>query len=122
MMPRTLVSQDDPSVMPKPGEPIVQGFAIRDLIKNWDNYKVLTSTKALEINEEGLVVEGPDGVKTIPADTVIYAVGQRSVRDEAIALSTCAREFHMIGDSVAPRNIFSATQAAYQIARDIGRY
>ena len=122
MMPRTLVSPDDPSVMPKPGEPIVQGFAIRDLIKNWDNYKVLTSTKALEINEEGLVVEGPDGVKTIPADTVIYAVGQRSVRDEAIALSTCAREFHMIGDSVAPRNIFSATQAAYQIARDIGRY
>ncbi|MBR5381374.1 MAG: FAD-dependent oxidoreductase, partial [Oscillospiraceae bacterium] len=122
MMPRTLISPNDPTLIPKSGEAVVQGFAIRDLVEDWDNYTVLTSTKALEVNDEGLVVEGPDGVKTIPADTVIYAVGQKSVRDEAIALAPYAAEFHMIGDSVAPKNILAATQAAYQIARDIGRY
>jgi len=124
MMPRTLISEAErmSTGTVKPGEPIVQGFAIRELVRDWDNYKVRVSTKALEVTPDGLVVEGPDGVETLPADTIIYAAGQRSLRDEALALADCAREFHMIGDSVAPRNILSATQAAYHIARDIGRY
>ena len=57
----------------------------------------------------------------IPADTVIYAVGQRSRSGEAVALGGCAPEFHMVGDCVAARNILSATTEAYNAARDIGR-
>ncbi len=55
------------------------------------------------------------------ADTVIYATGQRPLWDEAIALRDCAPEFYQLGDCLDPRNIFSATQEAFTIARDIGR-
>jgi len=76
----------------------------------------------LQVTPAGLLVEGPEGVYEIKADTVIYAVGQRPLREEALALAGCAPEFHMLGDCVAPKNILSATQAAFHIARDVGRY
>ena len=80
------------------------------------------STKALEINENGVIGDGPDGNKLYESDTVIYAVGQRPLREEANTLRFCAPEFHQIGDCNTPANILQATQAAYTIARDIGRF
>ena len=59
--------------------------------------------------------------KLLAADTVIYAAGQRPLKEDALALNACAPEFYAIGDCMIPKNIFAATQAAYQIARDIGR-
>ncbi|MDR2611087.1 MAG: FAD-dependent oxidoreductase [Clostridiales Family XIII bacterium] len=79
------------------------------------------STRALEIKESSIIIEGPDGQEELPADTVVYATGQIPKRDEAVALSAVAPEFYQIGDCVAPRNILSATQEAYTIANDIGR-
>ena len=52
--------------------------------------------------------------------TVIYAVGQKPLREEAMALSGCAGEFHQIGDCAVPKNILAATQAAWTVAREIG--
>lgn len=80
-----------------------------------------TNTSVKEITTSGVVADGPDGQFTIDADTVIYAVGQRPLREEAIAFSSCAGEFYQIGDCLAPESIMSATQAAYTIAKDIGR-
>ena len=79
------------------------------------------STRATEITPEGLEAEGPDGHLSLKADTVIYATGQRPLREEAMALSDFAGEFYYIGDCVTPKNILAATQAAYTVARDIGR-
>ena len=62
-----------------------------------------------------------EGEYEIAADTVIYAAGQRPLREEALALRPCAPEFYMLGDCVTPKNILAATQAAFQLARDIGR-
>ena len=76
-------------------------------------------TKALEVTAEGLISEGPDGMKTIKADTVIYAIGQRPLWDETESLNYCAPDFYMIGDCVAPRNIMNATSMAFSIARNI---
>lgn len=84
--------------------------------------QVLLSTRAVEINEKGLVAEGPDGKKLFPADTVIYAVGQRPLWDEAEKFRTIAPEFQMIGDCRAPRIIADATREAYYVARDIGSF
>ena len=53
---------------------------------------------------------------------MIYAAGQRPLKEESLALNDCAPEFYAIGDCVTPKNIFAATQSAYQIAKDIGRY
>ncbi|MBR6206607.1 MAG: hypothetical protein IKQ73_05530 [Oscillospiraceae bacterium] len=56
-----------------------------------------------------------------PADTVIYAVGQRPRTEEATALKRCAPEFYIVGDCVAARNVLMATREAFNAARDIGR-
>jgi NADPH-dependent 2,4-dienoyl-CoA reductase/sulfur reductase-like enzyme len=81
------------------------------------------STKALEITDQGLSVELPDGTnRFLAADTVIYATGQRPLWDEAKALSGCAPEFYQLGDCVTPKNIYAATQAAANIVRNLGRF
>ncbi len=81
------------------------------------------NTKAVEISAQGVQCETADGGKPFyPADTVIYAVGQRPLRDEAIALSGCAPEFYMLGDCVTQANITAATNAAFTVARNIGRF
>ncbi|NTW70983.1 MAG: FAD-dependent oxidoreductase [Eubacteriaceae bacterium] len=78
-------------------------------------------TKVKEIKADGVVCETADGEKELKADTVIYAVGQKPLREEAIAMNFCAPEFYQIGDCVTPRNITSATSEAFMIARNIGR-
>jgi 2,4-dienoyl-CoA reductase-like NADH-dependent reductase (Old Yellow Enzyme family)/thioredoxin reductase len=103
------------------GGNLLQGVAIGVELRRL-GIRVLLNTKALEITNRAVAVQDPDGQKLIEADTVIYAVGQRPLRDEAGALRFCAPEFHQIGDCLTPKNIAEATKAAYQIARDIGRF
>lgn len=86
------------------------------------NIKLCVSTKSLEITDAELMVEDAAGIRTIPADTVIFAIGQKLLQQEALSLSACAPEFYQIGDSVTPKNIYEATTAAHQVACDIGRY
>jgi 2,4-dienoyl-CoA reductase-like NADH-dependent reductase (Old Yellow Enzyme family)/thioredoxin reductase len=79
------------------------------------------STRALEITGEGVRCASADGEKLFAADTVIYAVGQSPLMDQASALRDSAPEFYQIGDCAAPKNIMSATATAFTIARLIGR-
>ncbi|MBR2832518.1 MAG: FAD-dependent oxidoreductase [Oscillospiraceae bacterium] len=79
------------------------------------------STKAVAVGDGEITVETADGQSTIKADTVIYAVGTKSLSEEADALAFCAPEFHEIGDCVKSDNIIAATRQAYAIARGIGR-
>jgi 2,4-dienoyl-CoA reductase-like NADH-dependent reductase (Old Yellow Enzyme family)/thioredoxin reductase len=81
---------------------------------------VHTSTCVNEITPSGVSVTGPAGSMELHADTVVYAVGQKPLREEAMALSGCAGEFHQIGDCAVPKNILAATQAAWTVAREIG--
>ena len=60
--------------------------------------------------------------KVYEADTVICALGQVPLRDEANALRGCAPLFFELGDCLEPKNIYTANSTAYTIARDIGRY
>ena len=79
------------------------------------------STKATEITGKGVICEGPGGTFTEDADTVIFAVGQTPLYEEASALRYSAPEFYQIGDCVTPKNIMNATAQASAIAREIGR-
>jgi len=79
--------------------------------------KLLTNTKALEITDAGVVSE--KGLH--PADTVIYAVGQRALYEEVDELRFCAPEFYSVGDCNLPANIAKATKEGYYAARNIGR-
>ncbi|MDR0585562.1 MAG: FAD-dependent oxidoreductase [Treponema sp.] len=80
------------------------------------------NTKAREITAEGVLCESEGGEKKFLADTVVYAVGQKPMRDAAAALNFCAPEFHMIGDCTASRNITDANAEAFMTARNIGRF
>jgi hypothetical protein len=86
-----------------------------------NHIRVSLSTKVLAIRPDGVEAEDGAGKRFFPADTVIYAVGQRPLSDEALALSPCAPEFYLAGDCVSARNIMAATSEAYNAARDIGR-
>ncbi len=84
--------------------------------------QVALNTRAMEIRPDGVLCQQESGEKFFPADTVIYAVGQRPESDAALALRFCAPEFYQLGDCISPKNITNATGAAYQIACDIGRW
>jgi len=102
------------------GGNMLHGLAI-DLELKRLGIKVNLSTRALEISGSGVTAEGPGGRVFFEADTVVYAVGQSPLRQEADALRFCAPEFYQIGDCLTPKNIAEATKAAYNITKDIGR-
>jgi pyruvate/2-oxoglutarate dehydrogenase complex dihydrolipoamide dehydrogenase (E3) component len=79
------------------------------------------STRTREITEKGVSCENAEGKIFFDADTVVYATGQRPLREESFALHGCAPEFYQLGDCVTPKNILAATKAAYTVAKDIGR-
>lgn len=103
------------------GYPLVHGVALMEQLKNLPALEIRTSTKALEVLEEGLIVEGPNGEELLEADTIVYAIGQKPLREEAYALAECAKEFYPLGDCLVPRNIYEAASAADQVAKNIGR-
>ena len=84
--------------------------------------KLHFNTKAVEITASGVKCETPDGSADYDADTVVYAVGQSPLHDEADKLRFLAPRFYQIGDCLVPKNIYAATSTAYSIACDIGRY
>ena len=104
------------------GDNIVHGNAIHEKMKTLPNLRCYASTSAVEIDDKGLVVkDAVNGQYLIEADSVIYAMGQIPLTDQAYALRDCAKEFYAIGDCTAPRNILAATQEAEQIVIDLGR-
>jgi len=79
------------------------------------------STRAESIDEGGVHCSTPEGEQYFAADTVIYAVGQKPLTAETIALSDCAARFYPVGDCAAPRTIADANMEARTVALDIGR-
>lgn len=96
------------------GEAVTAQIAIHGI-------RLLTNTKAVEIQDKGVVAAGPEGELFAEADTVIYAVGQKPLREEVDELRFCAPEFYSIGDCNMPANIAKAVKEGYYAARDIGR-
>jgi pyruvate/2-oxoglutarate dehydrogenase complex dihydrolipoamide dehydrogenase (E3) component len=84
--------------------------------------KTSLSTKALAIDEKGVSAERDGETVFFPANTVVCAVGQVPLSEEAYALSSCAPEFYVVGDCTEPKNIMQATSMADAAARNIGRF
>ncbi len=85
------------------------------------NIEMHFNTTVKEIVEDGVICECDGEELSIKADTVIYAVGQQPLQEEAIALNYSAPDIYYIGDCVTPRNISEATSVAFIIGRNIGR-
>ena len=79
----------------------------------------VVNARALRVQADGVVVEVPDGQKTVPGDTVVCAIGQRSRRSEADALLDAAPFVRVVGDARRPANITTAVNEAWHAALDI---
>jgi 2-enoate reductase len=89
----------------------------RRLMDELRNKKVtlLASTTCEEINEGGVLVTTAEGKKeTIPADTIIIAVGYDANDRLYKALEGKIREIYCIGNSAKPRRILEANSEGYQ--------
>lgn len=74
---------------------------------------------AQQVKADGVVVKTPEGERTIPADTIICAVGQRSRRAAVDELRDAAPFVRIVGDAVRPANITTAVYEAWHAAFDI---
>ena len=97
------------------------GIAVRDMLIQ-HKVPLNLGTKAEEITAEGVRCSNRQGEIFFPADTVVYAAGMRSRKEEALSFYSAARSFHMVGDCVQSSTILNATGTAYTVARYLGRY
>lgn len=74
------------------------------------------NTKLLEISDDSVVVETEEGRQTIPADTVVMAVGAVSVDDLAEQVKREGTRVIVIGDAKEPRKINDAISEGFQEA------
>lgn len=100
------------------GHEVVHGGLLDIKLEEY-GIEVKTGTRAVEIRPDGVEAECEGQCLFIPADTVVYAVGQKPEWELADRLRNIAPEFYQIGDCSRPRNIMSATHEAFFAARDI---
>ncbi len=79
-----------------------------------------TSTKALKIEKDGVLCEGPDGEVFYPADHVVIAAGMKGRQEEAISFAQAAPLFYQAGDCLAVKNIGEANRLGFQAAMELG--
>jgi len=86
-----------------------------------DKYLTLqTGTRCTAITDKGVVcVDNKGNEKTFEADSVIIAVGMKSLSDEAEEMRDLAPDFFRIGDCLKPRKILHAVRAGYDAAMSI---
>ena len=82
-----------------------------------DNLKVMLNTKAEKIEPDGVVVKDPSGNEIkIPATTIIFAAGMKSLREEANDMFGVVQDTNIIGDAQKVGTVFTATEDGYYIA------
>ena len=91
------------------------------LIKNLRlmGVKLRPKTKLIEITKDAVIVDTELGKESIPADTVIIAVGSRSVDDLAREVKRGKTEVITIGDAKEPRKITDAVREGFDMALKI---
>ncbi|TYO97320.1 2,4-dienoyl-CoA reductase (NADPH2) [Desulfallas thermosapovorans DSM 6562] len=75
--------------------------------------KTITGATAREINEGGVVLDVQGQEKVLEADTVVLAVGSRSLSDLCEKIKEQLPEVYMVGDAVAPRKALDAIYQGY---------
>ena len=108
-----------PSILSSgPAVPLPNAMYLRDAFAHHGT-PILTSTRISSVTDAGAVVQGPDGVRTLPADTVVIAVGFRPNPSLAPSLRGRGYEVFEIGDERQVGNILTAIWDAYEVAHTI---
>jgi 2-enoate reductase len=91
---------------------------LRDLLK-FHKVKVLTETALCEVTDDGVVVEKASNRTTLPADTVVIAVGLKPDQELYNSLKDSVSNLHLVGDAIEARNIMHAIWDGFEAARNI---
>lgn len=82
--------------------------------------RLMPNTIAEKMEAGTLVVSKEGGVQeTLPADTVVVAVGARPNQDLLAAIEERVGEVYTVGDCVQPRRAYQAIHEASKVAREI---
>ena len=96
------------------------GSAVQEQLRKLE-IPVHTETKVTAVTSEGAVCETPEGSLTLPADSVVNALGRVPLQEEAAAFALCAPTFYPIGDCLAAKNVYEANRLGFNVAMDIGK-
>lgn len=92
---------------------------LRDAFEHY-GAQILEGHRIVEVTEEGAVVVDKDGNRTtVPADTVVMAVGFRPVPSMAVELEDLDVDVYQIGDGRQVGSIMTAIWDAYEVAHSI---
>lgn len=80
---------------------------------------VRTKQKVLEINDEGVVLETEGGTETIPADTVVLAIGTKSYNPLEEELKDSGMEVKVVGDAKKIATAFEATHSGHKAGKSL---
>ena len=79
--------------------------------------KLYENTRCLEVGEGRLRVRLPDGTETVlEGDTVLYALGMKSVPCDGLIKAAGDIPVEVIGDTVRPGKVDGATRGGYMAA------
>lgn len=77
---------------------------------------IIDQASVKEVNGQGVLIEREGAETLIPADSVVLAVGARSVNGLAGELEGKIQEVHVIGDASSPRKITEAIREGFDLA------
>ncbi len=80
---------------------------------------VRVKQKVLEINAAGVVLETESGKETIPADTVVLAIGTKPYNPLEEALKESSMEVKVVGDANKIATAFEAVHSGYRAGRSL---
>ncbi len=90
-------------------------LVIRDVQERMEPYhpEYLPGHRLIAITKEGVQLDGPEGTRFVPADTVILALGVRPKREVAEAFINAFPHVRVVGDAVHCGRILEATKDAF---------
>jgi len=84
-----------------------------------DGVKAILGARAKEITDKGVIIEDGNGGRLIEADTVVYAIGAKPIRELYEKLFGKVPELYMIGDCVKARRVMEAISEGAYVALHI---
>jgi 2,4-dienoyl-CoA reductase-like NADH-dependent reductase (Old Yellow Enzyme family)/thioredoxin reductase len=115
----TMVEESDTHSRPVYSVDLFSRLFQLDRFLEEEKVTVLTETRAVEINDSGVVVANADGQQTLAADSVIIAYDRKARSGLYEALKGKVKEVYRIGDCIEPRSIEWAIAEAANISRQI---
>jgi 2,4-dienoyl-CoA reductase (NADPH2) len=81
--------------------------------------KIITKATAQRIKESGVEYKQDGEVKTVPADTVVIAMGSKPEAGLLRMLEGVVREVYQVGECAGVRTVFEAIEEAARVGREI---